>query len=84
MHDVRPKAAAEPVELEEAEQVTPRAHRASDVSERDEASAGAGDRLAQRPRTVRGNRELEALGEAARQLGDVGLRASRFRERDDE
>src|SRR5207253_9079630 len=82
--DLRPDASANSIELEETEKIAPRVDLAADLAKRDEAGAARRDWLPQRPVPMRGDGHLARVRESAHQLGDVGLRASRLREGDDD
>ena len=84
MNDVRPLATADPDELDEAENVAPRANRSPHVAERNETHACFGGSLTEGPRPVRGKADLEPLDESGQEVRNVRLSSSPLREGDDD
>ena len=84
MEDVRPLAADERDELDQASEVAPRAQRSSNVLERDEPRTGAPRRFQQRAGAVGRDDDLEFLDECGEQRGHVGLSSTGLGERNDD
>ena len=84
MDDVRAYAAHEHDELEEAEEVSPGADRATDVPERHERGSCLRDRRPQRSGSVSRYRNGVAADERRHERRDVRLRTARFGERDEQ
>ena len=80
--DVRPQPPAEPHELDEPECVVPGMDRPADVLQLDERHPSGLGRLAQRPRALRGQRDLEPLGQTGQEERDRRLGASELAQRD--
>jgi tetratricopeptide (TPR) repeat protein len=84
MEDVRPLAAQERDELQQAAEIAPRAQWPPDVLERNDARSGTPRRFQQWAGTVRRDDDLELVDERGEQRGHVRLSSARLGERDDD
>ena len=84
MEDVRTLAAQQSRQLEEPDEIAPRADRAPDAPKGKEASPGGLGSLAERPETVRRDRHVEVADERWEQRCDVGLSPADLGQRDDQ
>jgi hypothetical protein len=82
VEDVRALPPQQTDELDEAEQISPWADRAPDVLERDEPDARFRRCIAERPRTMGCNGDVEAAGKGWKKRGDVRLSAADLGKRD--
>jgi hypothetical protein len=73
-------ASRQPVQLEDTEGVLERVQSATDVDQRDEPCPCARRSVSKRPGSMRGNRDVEVLGECRQQMCYVTLRTSGLRE----
>jgi hypothetical protein len=84
VEDVWPLAAQQSRQLEEPDEIAPRADRAPYAPQRQEASTGSLGSLAERPGSVRRNRNVEVADERREQRCNVRLSPADLGQRDDE
>ena len=84
VEDVRSLAPQQARQLDEPREVTPRADRAPDAPEREEADTRRLGGLAERPGSVRRDRHVEAGDERRKQRSDVGLSPADLGQRDEQ
>jgi hypothetical protein len=84
VEDVRSLAPQQARQLIEPGEIAPEADRAADVLQRMEANTRRSGSLAERPGSVRCDRDVEVADERRKQRCDVGLSPADFRQRDDQ
>jgi hypothetical protein len=82
VEDVRPLSAEQPVELDEAGEIAPRADWTPDAPEWHEACSRRRGRVTKWACSVCGDSHVERADERGQQRGDVRLRAADLGERD--